>query len=353
MADYANLGRDILQEITKFFSFLDEIRFGAVCSNWYKVAKDRHYFPLLLFFDTNSPKFFNILEKKVYEIDIPELEGRHCVGSSHGWLIIIDYDLETTLLNPFSKAQVNLPLLPLGRYIIWPLESCDQLIYKAVISANPSKSSNYTVVAIYLAGYKIAFWRPGDLTWTVIISKFMLEDVIWYNGAIYVVGENSKVYRVEFGMNNELVEIASQDNGNLNRKTMYMVDFMGELLLIYRMIYPDGHNVANTSEFYHTKCFMLFKLDQVNNQFVELKSINDHVLFLGSNYAALIPTTDMEDKTKNNIIYFSDNNIYDNRLGGYCDSGSYNISDGSITSFPLHNVYYQAKRPIFVHFDFY
>ncbi|KAM0932984.1 putative F-box-like domain superfamily protein [Dioscorea sansibarensis] len=347
MADYANLHRVILQTILKYLSFLECVRFGAVCSHWFEVVKERNYFPWLLFYDIDFPMLYNILEKTVYQIEIPELHGRHCVGFSHGWLITINSILDINLLNPFSKAQVNLPLLP----FYWSVNCTDIIIYKAVISSDPSKSFNYAVAAIFNCNYNLGFWKPGDREWTMINSKFMLEDIIWYNGAFYVVGKNSQVCRVEFDMNNELKEIATQDKNNLHKKKMYMVDFMGDLLLIYRMTYPIGYNVINTTEFHRTKCFMLFKLVSEENQFVELENINDHVLFLGSNYAMLIPTTTMEDKIKSNMIYFCDDNIYENRVGGYSDSGSYNIRDGSITPFLLHNIRQQVGRPIFMHFD--
>ncbi|XP_039143264.1 putative F-box protein At2g33190 [Dioscorea cayenensis subsp. rotundata] len=273
MADYASLHKDILQEILKFLSFADYIRFGAVCSQWYEVwyevVKEKHYFPYLLFFDGDFPMIFNILENVVYQIEISELQEMHCVGFSHGWLIMINPSFDIKLLKPFSKTQVNLPPVP----FFWTEEDFDILINKAVISSDPSKSSNYIVAAIYHWSYRLAFWKPGDSESTVITSTFILEDIIWYNGAFYVVGKDSQVCRVEFGMNIKLIEIASQDKWDSHRKKIYMVDFMGDLLLIYRMIYPTGYNSLKT------KCFKLFKLDLEENQFVEMKNINGFVLF--------------------------------------------------------------------------
>ncbi|KAH7658461.1 hypothetical protein IHE45_17G089200 [Dioscorea alata] len=350
MTDYANLSKDMFQEITKFLSFPDDyIRFGAVCSHWLAVAKEKCHSPWLLFFNFDSPKFFNPLEKKVYQIEIPELYERRCAGSSYGWLITINQHRNINLLNPFSKAQVKLPLLPLDD--VWPIRMFDKLIYKAVISADPSKSSDYIVIAIYYSK-NLAFWKPGDLTWTVIDNDCPIQDVIWYNKAFYVVRMDSKVCRVEFGINNRLIEIIFHDNYNLHMVKRYIVDFMGDLLLVYRIICPvDDNEYANSMtamnmKFYSTKRFMLFKFDQEENQFIELKSLNGHILFLGSNHA-------MKDKTKNDIIYFSDDRIYVSDIYGYSDSGSYNIKDKSITPFPLHNIYHQAKPPIFTDVNLY
>lgn len=207
------------------------------------------------------------------------------------------------------------------------MDRCDQLISKAVISANPSKSSDYIVMVIFLVGSNLAFWRPGDLRWTVLASKFLLEDAIWYNGSFYVVGEKSQVCRVEYGMNKELIEITSNNNGGLYGQKIYMIDFMGDLLLVYRI----KELIVNTTDFYRTKRFMLFKVDQENNKFIELKGIDSYALFLGSNHAMWIPTIIVEDKTKTNIIYFSDDNIYTSHKYGFRDSGIYNIRDESVT----------------------
>lgn len=389
MADYANLPRDILQEMLKFFSFSDYIRFSAVCLRWSEVAKESCHSPQKqlsssIFFDANFQRLFDPLEEKIYQIEMPELHERHCLGFSYGWLIMSDINLNINLLNPFSKAQVMLPQLPHNVYICRPIGRLHQLIYKAVISADPSKSSNY-IVAAYFFHSKLIFWRQGDLTWTIIGIDFLFEDILWYNGAFYVVGSYSQVYRVEFGVKNELVKITSEDNDGRYRKKTYMVNFMGDLLLIYRIFHPTDYNEGNNAEddnndtdddfdqdngdnhvrsYYgkgiypmkllYTRLFMLFKLDQEENQFIELKNINSHVLFLGYNYAVLIPTTIIKDKTNDNVIYFSDDHINrdENRMYGNSSSGVYNIRDKSITQFPLNNIYRhiyrKAKQPIFV-----
>ncbi|KAH7670202.1 F-box domain-containing protein [Dioscorea alata] len=363
MADFENIPKDMLQEITKFLSIPDYIRFGAVCSHWLEVIKEGYYFPhkqlpWLIFFDIESPRVFNPLDEKVYQIELPELHQRHCAGSSHGWLITIDLNLNINLLNPFSKDQVKLPQLPFDASDVWPRlyyecfwskwpeERRDQLIYKAVLSADPCKNSDYTVMAIYCCNFKLAFWRIGDITWTVINSDFVLQDIIWFNGAFYVVGSSNNICRVELGIENKLIEINSHDDSILQSMKKYLVNFMGDLLLVYRSIAPAECGV-DTMEFLRTDGFMLFKLDQKENKFVELKNINGHVLFLGSNHAVFTPTTTLAEKMEDNFIYFSDDYECANHMYGYRDSGVYNMRDKSIT-FPLNNIFHQVKQPTFI-----
>ncbi|KAM0932965.1 putative F-box domain-containing protein [Dioscorea sansibarensis] len=379
MADYANLSRDILLEIAKYLSFSDYIRFGAVCSHWFDVSNEGYHsfqnqLPWLIYFDIDFPKFFNPSEEKVYQIEIPELHGKYCAGSSHGWLITIDLDLNINLLNPFSKAQINLPLLPFdtlnARYenlydhswLNWPKQKRDKLIYKAVLSADPYKSSDYIVMAIYFANYRLAFWRHGDLTWTTINSHFFVEDIVWYNGAFYVVSSSNHLWLVDLGVNNKLIEISFHDNDYLKKTKKYIVEFTGDLLLVYRSMGPikdednnDEDDLNQGNEFYHTTYFKLFKLDKKENKFLKIENINDHALFLGSNHAVMIPTATVADKTKNNVIYFTDY-IYANYMHGYNESGIYSIPERSvtpfpwhmITPFPFHNIYQQPKQITFI-----
>ncbi|KAM0933003.1 putative F-box domain-containing protein [Dioscorea sansibarensis] len=372
MVDYANLPRDILQEMIKFLSFSDYIRFSVVCSDWYEAAKERHHslqkqLSWLISFDNDSPIIFNPSEEKVYQVEILELYGRHCAGSSHGWLITVDIDLKINLLDPFSKAQLKLPPIQYDSCNAWhkefyenfwwhePETRRDMFIYKAVISANPYKSSDYIVIAIYFGNFKLGFWRPGDLLWTMIESDFFLEDIVWCNGAFYVVGSASQVCLVELGMNKKLIEISSPDNNDylqvnyhLDGMEKYLIDFMGDLLLVYRTYRSSIEGNNDEDDDYHTRGFILFKLDLKKNKFVELKSISSNVLVLGANHAILIPTTTMTDETKNNIIYFSDDYNYSDHKYGYNDSGAYNIKDQSVTLFPLRNIYHQTKQPIFI-----
>ncbi|KAH7658598.1 F-box domain-containing protein, partial [Dioscorea alata] len=318
MADYASLPRDMIQEIVKYLSFLDYIRFSAVCSHWCNVANERYsssqkLLPWLIFFDGDSPKFFNPSEERVYHMEIPKLSGRHCAGSSHGWLITIDLEFKVYLLNPFSRAQVGLPpLQQLDTSDGYP--RCDQLIYKAVLSADPSESFDYIVIVVYFRTENLAFWRPGDLTWTMIRNHIYIEDIIWYNEGFYVVGSD-----------NQLIEFSYLDSLSFFLWRKYLVNFMGDLVLVFRKIVnkyggddEDGFaqyypNDVNARHFMRTTCFKLFKFDRERNDFVKLNSIDDHILFLGANHTMMIATTALGEKTKSNSIYFTDHNCWINR----------------------------------------
>ncbi|KAF3328731.1 F-box protein [Carex littledalei] len=119
--DWSELNSDILEYLSSFLSLSDYSRFGAVCRNWFSVAKQKRHPPrqlpwLVMGEDdaTHKRKFYSIDEKKHYLIDIPELRGQRLCGSSYGWLFTLDIELNFRLLNPFTKnATTCLLFLPM------------------------------------------------------------------------------------------------------------------------------------------------------------------------------------------------------------------------------------------------
>ena len=45
----------------------------------------------------------------MYNLEIPELRGKLLRGSSHGWVLMVDGSPELNLINPLTRAQIQLP----------------------------------------------------------------------------------------------------------------------------------------------------------------------------------------------------------------------------------------------------
>lgn len=120
MANWSELLNNVLEHLTSYLPLPDYHRFGAVCQNWWSVAKQKQHRPacplpwLILGDDGTTQKstFFNVLENKHYYIDIRELQEQCLCGSSYGWLFSIDIELNCRLINPFTGKQYDLPPLP-------------------------------------------------------------------------------------------------------------------------------------------------------------------------------------------------------------------------------------------------
>ncbi|KAK4735298.1 hypothetical protein R3W88_009559 [Solanum pinnatisectum] len=64
-------------------------------------------------------------------------------------------------------------------------------ICKAVLTANPSHTSDYLLMVIKGGIRFLSFWRPGDVRWTRVtwegINYNLFSDLIYFNGQIYAV----------------------------------------------------------------------------------------------------------------------------------------------------------------------
>lgn len=94
-------------------SWIEQIRLGIVCCSWRRIVKE--YIPLseaipwlmfplkpeedgCCFYSVDEGKFYLQLQRKSVFRDFGR---RHCIGSSHGWLVLLDERLNPYLLNPF------------------------------------------------------------------------------------------------------------------------------------------------------------------------------------------------------------------------------------------------------------
>lgn len=93
--------------------WIEQIRLGIVCCSWRRIVKE--YIPLseaipwlmfplkpeedgCCFYSVDEGKFYLQLQRKSVFRDF----GRwHCIGSSHGWLVLLDERLNPYLLEPF------------------------------------------------------------------------------------------------------------------------------------------------------------------------------------------------------------------------------------------------------------
>lgn len=131
-SSWSDLPAELLELILKKLSFVDVIPFKAVCSSWRSAAaqlqSQYHSIQITPWLmlpngqedDHTSRCFLNLAENKVYKFENAfEVEGLGndpwCVGSSHGWLVILD-DMKPTHLSliPSLEFRLNSHCFPMN-----------------------------------------------------------------------------------------------------------------------------------------------------------------------------------------------------------------------------------------------
>ncbi|XP_015887546.3 uncharacterized protein LOC107422592 [Ziziphus jujuba] len=151
--------------------------------------------------EVNNNVFLNFREEQVCKVNIV-LRGFHgCIGSSYGWLILLDKTNKPSLLNPFTRDVIGLPSFNDPIYVS---SFAKQNHAKAILLSNPSHTKSFVVVVINNI-FKVrfaflAFYKQGDESWTTSSDhgngkelNFYL-DIICHNGQLYALKNNDDIH---------------------------------------------------------------------------------------------------------------------------------------------------------------
>ncbi|GMN61464.1 hypothetical protein TIFTF001_030553 [Ficus carica] len=374
--NWSELHFPLLELVLKKLSFLDILKFRAVCRSWNKAAKSYVFSPLLMIpgnqtesnndhdIDNNTVwrQVFSLAEKKVYSFEnsCKELgDDFWCVGSSHGWLVLLGRGLNFLVFNPFSRGKIVLPSitsLP-GMNRTSP-EIC---ISKAIlISPGSSKLGKKMKSAIVIYGYiahKLAYCNVGDKSWTELNGKNSpYSDILCCNDWLYALSYSNSVEVWDFKSNSFPIKVASfvpcevsvpsLTIGNYSTDKYfckkYLVESKGEILLVTRFIgyyvnvdgelLDDGDLLTDENTHplicpYRTVEFCVHKMDLRGRRWVKVERLDDRAFFLGGNESLSFFTRDLA-ACKGNSIYFTDDNWEDmtsDYLYGGHDLGVYDL----------------------------
>ncbi|XP_039842408.1 probable F-box protein At4g22060 isoform X3 [Panicum virgatum] len=90
-------------------SLADRVRLRAVCQPWRSNARLQSPSPPLPWLSLLDGTFLSIPDGKVIRMALPD--NAHCYGSIDNWLFLMQIDGGCSLMNPFSKATLDLPKL--------------------------------------------------------------------------------------------------------------------------------------------------------------------------------------------------------------------------------------------------
>ncbi|KAF8395070.1 hypothetical protein HHK36_019010 [Tetracentron sinense] len=327
---WSELTPELLHLILKRLTLPDYLRFGAVCKSWRSIEIEKAHppapqFPWLMLrksgYNANF-SFFSLSEDRIYRLKLLEARGARCCGSSEGWLVMAHWkNLDMFLLNPFSKAQIQLPRQS-------SLHRANRIKKAIVVLTEPNCDhsnglANLMVVMIYGDSSKLAFCRPGDETWTCFEDLFWpYSDIIFYNGKLYAikVWMEMDVFIIDSPCPKQTLRINPPVNYGVRK---YLAECHGDLLLVLR------NSKERLKSMDPTLGFELFKLelDMSSPQFTcSTVNLGNQVLFLGIN-SSLSLQADNFPEFKGNHIYFTGNSCNSR------DVGVFSLVDGSVKPF--------------------
>ncbi|KAJ8747287.1 hypothetical protein K2173_014524 [Erythroxylum novogranatense] len=260
----------------------DKLRFSCVCKIWQSMAEipNHNEIPWLVVPNyksntvSSSYGLLNLLNNKVYNIDLEEAKGKLFKGSSHGWLVVVDR-ISTTinLINPITKAQVQLPprhkFPDVIRYqpgededlTYWDFRGHKILtgsssdanyygLHRVILSSNPS-SNNYIAASIYDQYSKLAFCRMGDTEWINIDDGTNYDDIIFHKDELY--GFSSGMSLSIFDVSSwipKLKEVIPFPKGESGILVIFGKAF-GQILLLLRRLKRTKHNKRQITRYFN------------------------------------------------------------------------------------------------------
>ncbi|CAA3009150.1 Hypothetical predicted protein [Olea europaea subsp. europaea] len=332
---------------------------------------------------------FTLTNKMQYrfDVDIEELQDCRFVGSSHGWLILLNQKADPILLNIFTgfchqlPGKETFPHIHAIRevenevfeihYKSWDYsvshssKTLRQLsVVKAVLSENPSScDADCKAIIMYnvLCKSKLAFCRLGDCEWTGFDGGIeSYHDIVCNNNMLYALGAGPSVeiwdlsestpsmkMIIQVPSPRKLTESHQIYPSDLYSSQWYLAFSSGEMFLVVRyigefvrfdgVVVYEGDTLTDHSSQplicpYRTVKFHVYKLDFDQKLWLPVQSLNDYALFVGGNHTELLPVKE-HPGCKGNAIYFTDD--YWDRMdedysyGGH-DMGIFNLEDGSI-----------------------
>ncbi|PIA32863.1 hypothetical protein AQUCO_04300060v1 [Aquilegia coerulea] len=372
MAEWSQLPQDLLVQISSKVSYscIDLIRFRSVCSSW-RSSHPPYYFPSQIPINPSWKSLYyspdGILDS--YHVCLSKRVILHLSlpNQNNGWIIKLERDVSDmySLLNPLSELKIQpLPIdFPKGLnfmgFRIWelgqqyvlkysvrlPIGLDDNRAYiyrqKVVFSSNSPwndvEEIDYVIMTLHASG-KLALFRLKDRMWSIIEDMSNpYVDVIYYKGKFYAVDNTGRT--VVVGTSLIVTEVA---NAIFRGDKKSLVELDGELLLIDSLFQEYERNDLNGETYIvnddtymadNTVQFKVFKLDLKEKEWVEVKHLGDHMLFLGDNCSFSALASDFIG-SKGNCIYFNDKYLQSNKeedglLKGHC-MGVFNLEDLTI-----------------------
>ncbi|KAF5735900.1 putative F-box protein [Tripterygium wilfordii] len=349
---WSSLPPELLELIGKFLdSRIDYLRFRSVCTSWRSSVRSfTNRSPLLpVKVPYSFPDCF-LSQSTIYRLELinPSATSLNCSSppQKKSWLVRIEESEngKLKLLSPLLPGKVsqeshratlnllNVKAVELNRAWTIKDESFAALtlgIDKVVVYPNPTRhireNSEFSILAIY-GGGKLGFWKMGDEEWSLLDDvNFHYDDIVVRRGQYYVVDRWGTIFWIDSSL--KLIQYSPPLYGCGGRK--YLLESEGSLHVVDgyldggRLNWKDYENrismlmrqrgsgsVLGRPRRHHkvepkAVGFRVHKLDEEWGEWVDVKSLIQHVFVLGYFCSFSVSTAEFSG-CRGNCIYFAD-----------------------------------------------
>jgi hypothetical protein len=340
--------------IKKLPSTADRVRLRAVCHPWRSNAL-QFLRPPLPWLTLPDGAFLSIPDGEVIRMPLPD--GARCRGSIDNWLFLKQRNGECSLVNPFSKATVELPKLA----TVWSQDSSNATsgfhpsLYKLVAPLDSSPDSLVAVLILDDADCStVCICQPPIVT-DMLSARAMhplqvFHDVTFFNGKLHGLSFCDKlfVFDIDYDLSDKPKISCTKcvvDHGEGLRdlpqplsegmvpiKKEYLVECSGTLLRVRRFYQCDcGGQARRYLKNYRTVAFDVFETGLGTNyrRWRKVSNLGGQVLFVGRHCSKSFSAVE-HNGTQGDCIYFMcDYNP--SPANPLHDSGVYNMTTGVIS----------------------
>ncbi|CAN6165165.1 unnamed protein product [Urochloa humidicola] len=322
-------------------SLVDRVRLRAVCRPWRSNARLQPLPSPLPWLTLLDGTFLSIPDGKI--IKMPAVpDDAFCCGSSDSWLFFVRSNGQCSMLNPFSKARLDLPKLSIKWFDAIPRfgPSFHKLVIPSPLVSSPDS------VAVLLGG-SVCMRRPSIATY----MSGGIFDIAFFNGKLYGISPNGLIaFEINYDPDSKpkisavkcitkppsLVAllpglIRSSGKTSSYRVVHYLVECRGKLLKVMRSIECTNPGSGDFLECDRTATFEVFEADLSTKpgQWRCAFNLGGHALFLGKHCSKSLPAGECTGIQEDCIYFMCD--YRNHAVDPLHDSGVYNMITGVIT----------------------
>ncbi|XP_059638841.1 putative F-box protein At5g55150 [Cornus florida] len=204
---------------------------------------------------------------------------------------------------------------------------------------NVDQDSHCTVMAIlhYDHPKQLVFCRIGDTKWTTLDSDECYADLLYFskNKLFYALCDSGSIESWDLtdpSFPKRSLAISTVPPHFSSDSTQYLVESSGDLLMVIRHWGDCPNDLDNNIM---TWKFDVYKRDFVENNWVHVPSLNDHILFIGQNHAVSLSAHEFPGLRKNSIYFTPEYLDLDEQSWGCWDLGVFNLENKILYQFDL------------------